>query len=187
MIISMDRVMRKVLVIFLLALSTVASAQFEEEVTEGSSFRDRVFVGGNLGFQFGDFTIINVSPQVGYRFTNRLSGGVGVIYQYISYELFNGSRESTNVYGGNLFARYMVYENIFLQGEYEAVNWEFFNEDNRLVREWVPGAFLGGGFFQPIGARSGFSATALYNVLHDDIRSPYGSPWVFRVGFALGF
>ena len=179
--------MRKVLILFLLTLSTVASAQFEEEVTESSSFGDRVFIGGNFGFQFGDFTMINVSPQVGYRFTNRLSGGVGVIYQYISYELFNGRRESTNVYGGNLFARYMVYENIFLQGEYEAVNWEFFNVDNQLVREWVPGAFLGGGFFQPIGGRAGFSATVLYNVIFDEFRSPYGSPWVVRVGVSLGF
>src|SRR5687767_1339338 len=52
-------------------------AQDEEEPKKGFD-KDKVFIGGNFGLSFGDFTLINVSPQLGYRFNNVLAAGVGI-------------------------------------------------------------------------------------------------------------
>ena len=41
--------------------------------SDGKGFdKSKLFVGGNLGLAFGTYTIINVSPLVGYHFTDVL-------------------------------------------------------------------------------------------------------------------
>jgi len=86
-----------------------------------------------------------------------------------------------------LFNRYNVLPNIFLHTEYESINFENYNlASERFERIWVNGLFLGGGYFAPFGGgRGGANFTFLYNVLHDNRRSPYGEPYVIRVGFVL--
>ena len=159
-----------------------AYSQKEFNPEEGPSFFDRVYFGGNLSLEFGDFTFIDVSPLAGYMINNMLSAGVGVTYRYIS---IRDVDFDTNIYGGRVFARHNLGQQFFLYTEYENLRNELFFADG-TVREWVPGFFVGGGIFQPIG-RGGAGAviTALYNFAYDDIRSPYNSPWVFRVGLTL--
>jgi hypothetical protein len=51
----------------------------------------------------------------------------------------------------------------------------------------------GGGVAQPIGRNAAFFMTILYNFSYQNFnnigvfRSPYNSPWVFRIGIAAGF
>ena len=54
---------------------------------DGGFNSDNLIFGGGLGFQFGTSTIINVAPQVGYRFTEKLSFGVGVTYLHYASSL----------------------------------------------------------------------------------------------------
>jgi len=167
--------------------STTAYCQFADE-TEGSDWKDRVYFGGNLGLQFGTITNVEVSPLVGYRVTDKFSAGLGVTYIYYKIEYSNGQEFETDIYGGRIFARRNLTEQIFLYGEFESLNLEFFNtSDLTVTREWVPGLFLGGGYFMPLGRNAGFSAMALYNVIYDDLKSPYNSPLIIRVGFTVGF
>ncbi len=74
----------------------------------------------------------------------------------------------------------------FAHGEYESMSVEYpqFDDNFNVVvrREWVPGLLIGGGIFNAIGPRGGINMTVLYNLAHDNIRSPYGSPLVFRAG-----
>ena len=75
--------MNKVFIISLCCLIGSASiAQNNNVIDERSSVRDRIFFGGNLGFSFGDITFIEVAPLVGYRITDKLSGGLQVQYRY---------------------------------------------------------------------------------------------------------
>lgn len=162
-------------------------AQSDQDISNADP-KDRIYVGGGLGLQFGTITNIEISPIIGYRFTNDFSAGIGLTYIYFKREFDNFDDFETNIYGYRFFARQNIQQQFFAQAEFENLSLEFFNDDNGIInREWVPGFLIGGGYFQPIGRNAGFNITALYNVLHDDQRSPYNSPLILRVGVTLGF
>ena len=144
---------------------------------------DKLFFGGSFGLQFGDVTSVDVSPLVGYRITDRWSAGVGVIYQFTRFRQLDFS---TNIYGGRVFTRYTIFQNVFAQFEYEAINLEVFDlVDFSTEREWVGSAFIGGGYVQRFGNRGGITFTALFDLNFDENRSPRSSPLVLRVGFFI--
>ncbi|MEM1137694.1 MAG: hypothetical protein AAGI07_17785 [Bacteroidota bacterium] len=155
------------------------NAQDEEEQKEKIPLLDRLYFGGNVGLQFGDITFIDVSPQVGYRVTEKFSAGVGGTYRYINNKIFFPPFE-TNVLGYRIFARYDVTPVVYPYAEYENLSLRIGNETNR---EWFDAFFIGAGFFQPIGRRGGINILALYNLNYTAITSLYNTPWVFRVGF----
>ncbi|HET8860727.1 hypothetical protein [Marivirga sp.] len=159
----------------------------QKYVDEDSGIIDRIYLGGNFGLQFGSYTHIEASPLVGYMINEKLSAGVGVIYQYFR---IRGNSQfgdyETNIYGGKLFGRYNFSNQVFGYSEYENINRDFRSSSTSdLSRIWVPAFFIGGGYFQPIGNRAGFTVMALYNLLHFPGRSPYNSPFVLRVGFTI--
>lgn len=179
--------MKKFLFLLLLwGLNTLAVAQLQEDIEEEPTFWDKVYFGGNFGLQFGNITSIEVSPLMGYRITDDFSAGVGVTYQYFKAD-FGSYDFKTNIYGGRLFARHRITQQIFAYSEYESLSLEFMNRNYEMKREWVPALFLGGGFYLPAGRNMGFSIMALYNLMHDDLRSPYNDPVVLRIGFTGGF
>jgi len=190
--------------ILLFSLSAIVQAQVyyeeetvpekEEEVNENSlshlSFSERSYFGGNLALSFGSNTYIDVSPLWGYMINRKLSMGLGATYIYSSREYidpFSGQRFKVegSLYGGRAFLRYNVFDNIYFHSEFESINNEVPTIGGDIQREWVPGVFLGAGIFQPAFGRGGVSLFILYNVSHDELRSPYGSPWVIRAGFTL--
>src|SRR5262245_12495917 len=104
-----------ILISFILSCSADLSAQFPD----GDSFWDRLYFGGNFGLQFGDQTLVDLSPLVGYRLTEKLSVGVGATYIYYHFEdpYHYYPSYSTHIYGGSIFTRYYFLENIFGQVE----------------------------------------------------------------------
>ncbi|MBV6646231.1 MAG: hypothetical protein KI790_12320 [Cyclobacteriaceae bacterium] len=174
--------MRRLIV--LLGLIIVCSAS----QGQGNPF-DKFYFGGGLGFNAGsDFTTISLSPQLGYKITERLSAGVGITYQYTDYK--NIDLTLTH-YGGSLFSRYLITDQIFAHTEYEYLTIEFptdLRDLSKTQREGYNSWFVGGGFVQPLGRNAAFTTVALYNVLYDDSgNSPYNSPFVVRAGFNIGF
>jgi hypothetical protein len=176
-----------ILTLFLFALQV--RAQLQLPLGSKTGFGQRIYFGGNMGAQFGNITYVDVSPLVGYMVTAKFSVGIGVTYRYLKYKQID---YQTSIYGGRLFARHnisLMKLPLFLYGEYENLNYEYVTftnpPDYTTRREWVPSLFVGGGLFQPIGRRAGFTMMALYNLIYDEQRSPYNSPWVFRVGFTL--
>ncbi|ERM84799.1 hypothetical protein P872_24120 [Rhodonellum psychrophilum GCM71 = DSM 17998] len=146
--------------------------------------KDRLYYGGNFAAQFGTITFIDVSPLVGIMLTEKFSGGVGMTYQYFNNKRFPGG--DSNLYGGRTFLRYNVFPNIFAHTEYEALNFDLYNNRTEVFeRQWVPSLFVGAGYFAPFGNRGGANFTFLYNLLYDNQRSPYNEPYVIRVGFVL--
>ncbi len=157
-----------------------------------TSFWDRTRFGGNAGVQFGTFTFINISPRMYYLATEKWWVGTGLTFIY--------SKDNTNygvpvpdeyreqfVYGLNFFTTYQLIGPVFVQAEYEPLNFErtyqtgpseFFEE-----RIWVNNLFLGGGLSQPMG-RGAIFLSVLYNVTWSSTSDNmfYSSPWVFRIG-----
>ncbi|MFZ6051935.1 hypothetical protein [Halocola ammonii] len=155
----------------------------DKKEQKGNAQSDRWLFGGNLQLQFGNFTIIGASPQVGYRITDRLIGGVGGIYTYYRVKDRFGTFE-TSIYGGSAFGRYLITEDIFANVEYNFVNLEVF-ELNSVQRRNVNVLFLGGGYRMPVGQNSSIFIMALFDVIGDPY-SPYSNPTI-RGGFFFGF
>ncbi|MGM0944858.1 MAG: hypothetical protein ACQEW9_06710 [Bacteroidota bacterium] len=177
---------RFLLLFGLFFFTTLLASHAQREIYADSiPFKDRLYYGGNFGMQFGTITLVDVSPLVGVMITERYSAGVGITYQYFNDRRFVGGSSST--YGGRIFNRFNVLPNIFIHGELETINFDYFNRaENRFQRIWSNALFLGGGYFAPFGGgRGGANFTFLYNILHDNLRSPYGEPYVIRVGFVF--
>lgn len=168
----------------------------EERDLSTLSFMERLSVGGNFALSFGSTTYIEVSPRVGYRFTNHLLGGVGVNYIYSKIPsgfYWTGSPSSEfSVYGAHEFTTYSlpIQLPLVLHQEFELLNYEVPSIDQsqrvQYNREWVPGWHIGGGIFQKITpGGSGVYMLLLYNVLYDTNKSLQNSPWSFKLSFML--
>ena len=184
MLLSKTKYLPTVLIIFcLLFFSLESHAQRFIDPEENPPLRERMYYGGNFSLQFGSVTFIDISPLAGVMITDRYSAGLGATYQYINFRFANTGGRS--VYGGRIFNRYNITQNFFAHAEFESLNAEYVSARQELIREWIPGAFVGGGYFSPAGARGGFNVMILYNLMYDNIRSPYNEPYVIRVGFVF--
>lgn len=176
-----------------ICISNCLMAQ-EEGAEEGPS--NRWFFGGNFGLTFGDYTLINVSPQIGYRFTERVAAGGGVNLQYASIKErdWNGDalrKVSQGVTGLNLFGRLYPIQNIMLQLQPEAnyvfgkVKYYDSTPDSKLDGKIVPSLLAGGGLVFPSG-RGAFIMAVFYDVLQDP-NSPYSNKPIVNFGYNIGF
>lgn len=158
--------------LLLLFISLSLSAQ-----DRGTNFSDRLTYGGNIGLVFGTQTVVNISPRIGYYITDQFVAGVGVSYKYFKYGSF-----SDNLYGGSLFGRFFITEELFLHAETEMTNLTSYRVVSDVVysqqRTWINSTMVGGGF------RSGpFTLSALYILNHNPNTSPYGiSPLIIQGG-----
>ncbi len=142
-----------------------------------------IVVGGNFGAAFGDITIVEVSPTVGYQFSDHYVAGLSAKYIYFEDRQFAPVfTYKTNVYGGGIYNQYYFLENFIAHAEYELINRDHPFVLNKRIN--VHGVFVGGGY------RSGndgyfFSLLVLYN-LNDSPESIYPNPNI-RIGFGIGF
>jgi len=178
--------MRRILPLILLTLlSCHALAQDSTMLRKHppkQSILERMFVGGNVGLQFGEVTYAEFSPIVGYKFNDKIAAGIGGIYQY--YHFHNPYYDlETNVYGGRVFGRYNFTDYLFGHLEYEYLNLEAFDFKRRRVD--VGSLLAGGGYVQRISDHSGIVAMVLYNFT-ESTYTPYASPIIFRIGFMAG-
>ena len=147
------------------------------------SFGQRLVFGGGLGAQFGDVTIIEVAPTIGYKVTDNLIAGLGGKYIYLNDKFFN---YKTNIYGGSVFTQYYFLQNFVAHSEVEVLNLEVFDQilDKKAERRNVTSVLVGGGVRFSTGTNSAIIMMILWN-LNETIYSPYANP-IFRFGFAIG-
>jgi len=192
----MKRVKKIYFLIIMFLIANISFAQefiTEDEATGNTSkvsFWDNVYFGGDLGMSFGSYTYVNIAPEAGYIFTDRFSAGVGIIYQY--YNLNSTVNPyKTSVYGGKVFARFFVWESLFLYGVTEVVSLESryfdytgqFESQNRFL---MASPLVGVGYFQRFSNKGGVALMLLFN-LNQSRNSPYYNyPMpIIRVG--IGF
>lgn len=150
---------------------------------------DRVVFGGNFGMGFSKYeSLVALSPSAGYRFTEKLTIGAGVIYQYYGVN-YPGFKFNYNNYGGRVYGTYQISDFLIAHTEYESLNLEYIkynalgNPDGSL-RTTVGSWLVGGGYRQYISRNSTIDLMVLYNLTETPF-TPYSNP-IIRVGFGLG-
>jgi hypothetical protein len=198
--------MKRLIIIILFCYCLSAEAQ------SGYSFKDRLFFGGGFGLVVGQYTDINISPHVGYYITPRLSAGIGVKYGYYNnkYHWITGydargyaifERFETHIWGGSLFKNFVLVNNvndwipflpvmrIFAHAEYEALSYpKGFFKYKEPGKDLYHSYLVGGGFRLPMGRRSSFNITILWNVYSPstgdtELSSIYGDGAIVRFSF----
>ncbi len=182
---------RSVVTILVLAAGLSLHAQEEAPAEKKGFDPSRLFFGGNFGMSFGDYTFINITPQVGYQFNRYLAAGAGLSFIGTGYTTYytNGSKYSKETYnsaGLNIFGRVYPVPFLFLQAQPEYnYTWgktKFYNgqDEIKLDGEFVPVLLLGAGAVIPMG-RGSFIAMLQFNVI-DNARSVYGNRPFFSFG-----
>lgn len=162
----------------------VQAAEVQDE--ERKAFIDRLYFGGSFGLQFGTYTNISLFPILGYKVTDKLSVGPGIVYHFIS---FRG--ESLQNYGGRLFAQHELLNGVIgdgallVHGEVEVLSYEnYWNAYSiEATRRTVTTPLAGVGYRQSAG-RVSFDLLLLYNF--NEVDSPYANP-VIRAGLNIPF
>jgi hypothetical protein len=183
--------LRIVLSSVLLFSCTLLFAQGEANSLKDVPFKERIVTGGGFGLGFSSTqSYFSVSPSIGYQLTKKLIAGTTVTYRYTSYKFSNLPSLKLNDYGVNPFVRFTVYRNIFLQTEYEYLNYEFPITYSETTRKTFTGLLGGGGFTQPLGDKVVMYFMALYNFSYTDPSANqyavYNSPLIIRAGINVG-
>ena len=184
--------LKSILTVFLLMASLAVCAQEEKAAPTKGFDPSRVFFGGNFGMSFGDYTFINITPQVGYQFNQYLAAGAGIgfIGTGYTYRDFNGNKlykDTYNSAGINVFGRVYPFPFLFVSAQPEFnYTWgktKFYNGQSevKLDGEFVPVLLVGAGAVIPAG-RGSFIASLQYNVIQNN-RSVYGERPFLSFGY----
>lgn len=158
----------------------------DENSKKTDRFSSRLFFGGGFGLQFGNLTLIEISPMVGYKVTPKLGFGISPTYKYYNFtDSFNPANDfKTSVYGGSIFSRYLILENVFAHAEYETLYFNTKLAGGGIYPTQFNSLLVGGGYRQMIGSNSSLNLMVLWN-LNDTPDSPYTNP-VIRMGLSVG-
>jgi hypothetical protein len=154
---------------------------------------NKLFFGGNFGVSFGNSTLVNVSPLVGYRFNDWFAAGGGVNFIYSSFTTRDGSgnkvfTDSYGTAGLGIFGRVYPIRFLFAQVRPE-LNYVwgktkyFYGNlpEQTYPGKLVPSVLVGGGVALPAG-RGAILLSLNYDIVQDK-RSPYGTNAFVSVGF----
>lgn len=191
--------MKKYFISVCVLLLTISSFAQERVEKEKKGFqKDNLFLGGNFGLTFGDYTLINISPQLGYHFTQHLAAGVGINAQYVSYkerDYYTNDpvyKTAQGVAGLNIFGRVYPIQYLMLQVQPE-LNYVFGKQifyqppprqEYNLDAVIVPSLLVGGGAVIPAG-RGSFIAALFYDALQKE-NNPYGKRAILSFGYNVG-
>ncbi|MDQ3277253.1 MAG: hypothetical protein M3Q06_02945 [Bacteroidota bacterium] len=188
--------MKKWTVVVLGLLLCFSALAQDGENTENEN-RNKFFAGGNFGLALGRYTLVNLSPQVGYRFNRFVGAGLGLNLVYASQKEKdsygnNFSKVVQGITGLNTFIRLYPIQRIMIQVQPEAnyifgkqIFYQPVKETYKLDAEIVPSLLLGGGMVTP-SERGAMLFTVMYDVLQRP-GSPYGNRPIVNVGYNFNF
>jgi len=193
---------RLLICFFFLAGVQLVNAQYykTDTLTRKGFDPSRLVLGGSLGMVFGDYTNVDISPLVGYRFSDYIAAGINLNAQYGQFksrDFYTGNtiqRDKYTIFGGGVWGRVYPLPMVFIhiQPEYNFISQtSTYYQDNDVKQTvktnyGVPSLLLGAGYTQSVGGRVGIGISVLYDVIQDN-RSPYRNSLVYRVGAGLGF
>ncbi|MDQ0107734.1 hypothetical protein J2T02_002855 [Chitinophaga terrae (ex Kim and Jung 2007)] len=195
----MKRIFLSLLFILAVYLANAQYYKSADTLRRGGFDKSRLIIGGSLGAVFGDYTNLDISPIVGYRFNDYIAAGININGQYGSYRLrdINDNtiqRDKYTIFGAGVWGRVYPIPVLFvhIQPENNFINQSstYYNgagqKTTYKTNYSVPSLLVGAGYTQGIGGRVGIGISILYDVIQD-ARSPYRNNVVYRVGAGLGF
>ncbi|HTS44968.1 MAG TPA: hypothetical protein VMH01_11270 [Puia sp.] len=190
--------MKKIFLFLALCVIIAGAASAQDQSGQKGFDKSKLFIGGAFGLAFGSYsTAINISPQVGYRFSPLFAAGAGVNYAYYNYKYYTYSNTlyEKDIYsyaGMNIFGRLYPIPFLFIQAQPE-VNYiwgkqQYYNPDGeyKIPSQFVPSLLLGGGAAIPTGRNGAVTFSILYDVVQNSL-SPYYHQPLYAFGFAFGF
>jgi hypothetical protein len=174
----------------ILITATCALSQGKNNSLQGVPFKERIVTGGGFGLGFGSTQdYISLSPVVAYAVTKKVMTGTSFTFRYTNYKYYSPSVELID-YGLSPFVRFTFYRGIFVQTEYEYLNYEFPVDNLNTTRQQFRSFLAGGGIVQPLGDKAALYFMALYNFSYVNagpgIYTPYDSPLIIRAGINIG-
>ncbi len=162
--------------------SQAANQQQVTSPEQHSGFdKNKLVIGGTFGFSLGDYTSLNISPQVGYQINKFFTWGGGIGYNYYKWDNYNVEDLSYNYLGFNMFGRVTPIRAIALQVQPEIYRlW-----GSQVKSQNVHCILAGGGIYIPAG-RGAMSAMIYYDLLQEEY-SPYRDQIVYTVGYVFSF
>ena len=177
--------------------------------TKSSFDKKKLFFGGNFGLQFGNYTLVDISPQIGYAFSRYASAGLGISYTHIntSFISYYDYKDTRNYAGFNFFGRFYPIPNIVLSvqpeinyfwGSYNNVNVNYYSgyyggnnngnyyEQKKYISSIIPAFLVGGGLRIPAGTAGSVLMMVQYDLIQDRYL-PYGTSFFYSVGYTFGF
>ena len=149
-------------------------------------FRERFLMGGYVQIQGSPRTMLDISPQVGYRLSGLFSVGAGVTYRFYFSSDELGLAYDDKVFGARTYLNAEVYKGFYLHGEFESMSTfvSNINTSGQEVgeRQWVNGVLLGIGKSYSITRNIKGFAQVLHNFTYEFGESPYRKKLMFRFG-----
>lgn len=138
-------------------------------------FLDKTYFEGIIGFvSDSSINVVQLSPSLGYHFTDFLSVGLGPNLQ-----LQIDDRKVNALAGMRSFIKAEVWkQRLYLQVEDNVSDTRVGKEPVRIAGHSV---MTGGGGLLPLSRSLALNLSVLYKVYQD---TPQASPWVFRVGIS---
>lgn len=162
-----------------------------------NSKADKLFAGGGFGLSFGRSTLINLNPQVGYRFNRFLGAGLGLNLIYASQkekDLYGNDYRKVveGITGLNTFVRFYPTQRFLIQvqpeGNYifgKEIFYQPMKETYKLDAVIVPSILVGGGLVTPTQ-----NGAVLFTVMYDVLQnrdSPYRNRPIVNFGYNFNF
>ena len=184
---------RKVLMGILLISFHYNSLEAQDDI----NYKGKFFIAPDFGLIIGNSTQIEVSPVLGYYFTDRFSVAAGFKYEYYKLTRYYSDNFETNIFGPRLYVRYSVIKNlgdilpvqsnieILAHAEFESLSLErkYFMNPTLDGRFWYNTVLIGGGISQIASPRIKFNAIILWDVDTSTL-SPFTNP-IFRIGIQI--
>lgn len=178
------------MLVVMLSLVQLVSAQ---QMDSPSGFdKSKLFFGGNFGLNFSSgYSLINISPQVGYHFTDQFAAGFGLNYIHYGYTDYSNLKYSQNYGGLNVFGRFYPIQYLFIQAQPELnYIWGKVKDNSsnevlyKIPTQLVPSLLLGGGAAIPAGPGA-ITISILYDVIQNQW-SPYYHQAIYAFGYNIG-
>jgi len=182
--------------VFAILLFSVSIAQNNRPMKTKSpkpkiAWKDSIYYGGNLGLQLsGNGSLIDLSPNVGYKFNKYASVGLQGIFTNLSIR-YNTFTYRYMFYGAGAFVRIKPLPFLFFQAEYDVLS----VPDNFSIatpkRTIADVSLAGLGLRNQMGPNSCYYLLLMYEFAPTPnspyTYGPFNSPLVYRAGFNINF